>query len=154
MARMHCHCSGYLLAYERWHGVFRCCLDTHIYELCLWDSVQLINKVTERDQEAVAGIKPQEAPGTKPQAAFRLGESVPSYLQLCCNSEIKCTSESLSVPVRLHGGVGRQQPVSSPFSTLLCVVEVWSIHSTETQNGTAPAARSLFVLAAVLSRHG
>lgn len=78
MAGMHCHCSGYLLAYERWHGVFRCCLDTHIYELCLGGSVQLINKVTERDQEAVAGIKLQEAPGTKPQAAFRLGESVPS----------------------------------------------------------------------------
>lgn len=77
MAGMHCHCSGYLHAYERWHGVFRSCLDTHIYEPCL-GSVQLRNKVTGRNQEAVPGIKPQEVQGTKPQAAFRLGESVPS----------------------------------------------------------------------------
>lgn len=82
MAGMHCHCSGYLHAYERWHGVFRCCLDTHIYEPCL-GSVQLRNKVTGRSgsRNKTTESARHEAPGGV-QAGWICAQLATAVLQL------------------------------------------------------------------------
>lgn len=100
-----------------------------------------------------------EVPGTEPQTALRLDESMPRQLELYVNSEIKCTCESLSAPLRWHGCAGRsccaccraggsRSPFPACSALLLCRVQVCSIHHTGTQSKEEPLPEGSCVFSA------
>lgn len=104
---------------------------------------------------AAGSVSRGEVPGTEPQTALRLDESMPRQLELYVNSEIKCTCESLSAPLRWHGCAGRsccacsgaggsRSPFPACSALLLCRVQVWSIHC-NTKQSVAPVWRVLCV---------
>lgn len=103
---------------------------------------------------AASSVSRGEVPGTEPQTALRLDESMPRQLELYVNSEIKCTCESLSAPLRWHGCAGRSCCACSGALCPACLFCPFALQGPgvghpphlNTKQSVAPAWRVLCVL--------